>query len=70
MTDTSHLVALHTNLCNSKARLATAKGSEIAIRTVWVAQLEKEIAGELAFLGLTSGTVEMSDDDLLAELTA
>jgi hypothetical protein len=72
MTDTSHLVALHQNLSAEKARLAaaTAEG-DIALRTVWVAQLEREIAAERAFLGLTADEpVDMSDDELLAELEA
>ena len=68
MIDYSHLDALELNLSHERARLneATKKG-EIELRTVWVKQLEKEIAGERNFLGLGESS-EVSDDDLLAEL--
>lgn len=68
----AHLTALHINLSSERARLAAATSpKEIALRTVWVAQLEKEVAGEMAFLGMSAAPVaEMSDDDLLAELSA
>ncbi len=64
---TDHLTALSRRLGNEKAALATAKGAqEIELRTVWIAQIEKEIASEYAFLGIEP----MSDDELLAELMA
>lgn len=64
---TDHLTALSRRLGNEKAALAVAKGAqEIALRTVWIAQIEKEIASEYAFLGIEP----MSDDELLAELMA
>ncbi len=64
---TDHLTALSRRLGNEKAALAVAKGAqEIALRTVWIAQIEKEIATEHVFLG----TEPMSDDELLAELMA
>lgn len=69
--DTSHLVALHEHLSRERARLATAKSDEErALRQVWVAQAERELEGELKFLGMDGGAevAEISDDDLLAEL--
>lgn len=77
MYDTSHYAALMTRLSNEKAYLAAAtKQSEIELRTVWIAQIEKEIQGEVEFLSSkginvyqTSSEVDnMSEDDLLAEL--
>ena len=74
MQDTSHLTALHTGLMNAKARLAAAKNEgEIALRKVWVSQLEKEIASECKFLGMANISIvdeELSVDELLAELLA
>ena len=74
MTDTTHLMALISNLSNERARLAAAtKAQEIELRTVWVRQLEKEINGEERFLGMTEtdfNAPEMSNEDLLAELMA
>lgn len=68
-----HLNALRLNLSNERSRLGSATAQfERDLRTVYVAQLEKEVAGELAFLGLPSeGMFEpVSDNDLLAELLA
>ena len=72
MTDLSHLNALNLRLSHERARLASAKAGEKAQRQVWIAQIEREIANERAFLGLTDASqgVEMSDDDLLAALGA
>lgn len=72
MTDTSHLVALHNGLAHEKDRLSKAKtDSERAIRTVWVKQLEREVADEYTFLGMAqdSELETLSDDDLLAALS-
>jgi hypothetical protein len=67
--NTEHLDALELSLSHERARLATAtKKSEIAQRTVWVQQIEKEIAGEKAFLGIRDSVCTMSDDELMAEL--
>lgn len=68
--DTTHLTALHEGLCREKARLAAAKTeSERQLRTVWVTQLEREIAGEMKFLGIAETVdCDLSDDDLLKEL--
>jgi hypothetical protein len=67
----THLDALELNLSNERARLAAATSpKEIAMRRVWVAQLEKEVAGELAFLGKSAPTLHMSDDELFRELSA
>lgn len=51
MYDTTHYVALMTRLSNEKGYLALAnKQSEIEMRTVWIKQIEKEIAQEAKFL--------------------
>ena len=74
---TEHYVALLNNLSSEKKRLADATSqAEIELRSVWVKQLEKEIAHEVEFLaskgiGVYAATNEvddMSDDDLLNEL--
>lgn len=72
MRDTTHLVALLEGLSKEKARLSAArKPSEIAIRSVWVSQLESEVANEYKFLGMTpdSELPEMSDNELLVALS-
>jgi hypothetical protein len=63
--NTTHLIALQTRLSHEKVRFAT-DGSEI--RKVWIAQVEKEIAREMAHLGMESVLPEMTDDELLREL--
>ncbi len=70
MVDLTHLNALELNLSHERVRLANAKtNSEHALRTVWVSQLEKEIAGEYRFLGLTpEPACELTLDEILAEL--
>lgn len=74
MTDTAHLVALVTRLGSERQALANARADqERALRTVWVAQCEKEVNGEEAFLGFPVtdySAPEMSADELLAELLA
>ena len=61
----THLSALQTKLSNERMRLADSKSaSEVTLRKIWIEQLEKEIAGEKAFVA----EVEKSDDELLAEL--
>lgn len=71
MTDTSHLDALNLRLSHERGYLAAAKSNkERALRRVWIAQIEKEIAAELAFLSKSGDLPEMSDDDLLAALAA
>jgi hypothetical protein len=69
--DTSHLNALELGLSHERDRLAKAKTeSERTMRAVWVAQREKEIAQEKAFLGIADETLpDLSDDELLAALT-
>lgn len=66
--DTTHLTALETRLSHEKARFA-ADGSEI--RKVWISQIEKEIAHEREFLGMSVELElpEMTDAELLAELS-
>ena len=72
MTDFSHLDALQLNLSHERERLAKAKRpQEIALRTVWVAQYEREIAAEYAFLGIDPNVdCNLSTDELFDELLA
>jgi hypothetical protein len=68
--DTSHLNALQLRLSNERNYLAKAKTEgERALRKVWIAQIEKEIAGEEKFLAKQEPEVEMTDDELLAALS-
>lgn len=69
--DTSHMNALRVRLSHERVRLANAKkAGDIALRTVWVAGIEKEISAEMVFLGLVEDDAEMTDDELLAALAA
>ena len=74
MTDFSHLNALEFRLHNERQRLAASRTEkERAMRTVWVAGIEREIAAEYAFLGLEPAPAsldEITDDELLRELGA
>lgn len=64
-----HLNALINTLNKEQSRLNNAKSSdEIAIRTVWVNQLKKEVAKEKEFIGYVE--CDLTDDELLAELMA
>jgi len=59
-----HLNALRMRLSNERVRLAGAQSQkERDLRSVWIAQIEKEIAHEETF-----HAVDMSDDELLAAL--
>ena len=69
--DTAHLNALHLRLSHERGYLAAAKTEkEREMRRVWIAQIEKEIADEQRFLGIETTAVEMSDDELMKELSA
>jgi hypothetical protein len=75
--DTTHLDALEVGLSHERARLSASKSRhERELRTVWVAQLEKQISDEIKFLGLDAADLaareisNMTDDELLAELMA
>lgn len=70
MTDFTHLAALETRLSHERGYLAAAKtAGERALRSVWIAQIEKEIAGEKKFLGIDDADLlDMTDDELLAAL--
>ncbi len=72
MRDTSHLQALITRLGNEQGYVAKAKSQqEIELRPVWIAQVRAEIAREEELLGMVPATADMmTDDELLAELTA
>jgi len=62
----THLDSLQLILSNERNYLAKAKtAGERELRKVWIAQIEKEIADEAKFI---SADVEMTDDELLAEL--
>lgn len=65
----THLNALELRISHEREYLANAKtDQERILRRVWIQQVEKEIAGERKFLGLTDELPELSDDELLAEL--
>lgn len=68
--DLSHLNALEYGLHNESMRLKEAKSQgEIELRSVWVNQLEKQVTDERIRLGMIQQeSVEMSDNELLAEL--
>lgn len=68
--DFSHLNALEYRHNNESMRLANARSeSEISLRTVWLAQLAKEISDERSRLGLGDRTeVEITESELMAEL--
>lgn len=66
--NTTHLNALELHLSNERERLRLEPSK---LREVWVAQLEREITAEKAFLGITETTMpEMTDEELLAALTS
>lgn len=71
MIDNQHLHALELHLSNERTRLAGSKtASESRYRQVLVAQLEKEIADERKFLGISEPMPinQIDDDELLNEL--
>ena len=69
--DMTHLNALNVRLSNERIRLSNAKtAKEQAQRAVWVRQIEREIAGEIAFMGKVEELPAMTDDELLTELLA
>lgn len=70
--DLTHLHALELRLSHERARLGDGSGRGADLRRVWVAQLEREIAGERAHLGLlpTAAAPDLTDDDLLGALGA
>lgn len=65
-----HLEALRLRLSHERVRLAKAKTErEKELYEVRVKQCEKEIEGELNFLGLKEETLpEMTADEIMAEL--
>ena len=61
-----HLSALQLRLSNERIRLSQATNrGEIELRSVWVTQMEKEVEGELKFVGQHN---TLSADELLKEL--
>ena len=71
MTDLSHLNALQLRLSHERDRMnSETRPRAITYRNVQISQIEKEIAGELKFLGIEEAPESaMSDDELLAALT-
>jgi hypothetical protein len=69
---TTHLDALRLRLSNTRARLATQTTTTgRRAFAVLVAQCEREVAGEIAFLRANHDAIYAgTDDDLLAELLA
>ena len=68
----THLDALRIRLSHERVRLSEAKSDkEKELRAVWVAQIEKEIAGEMKFLGISEvsdDVKKMTDEEILSEL--
>lgn len=65
----NHLDALELRLSHEREYLRQATTEEErAMRAVWVAQIEKEIAAERQLLGMDTGVPDLSDDDLLSAL--
>ena len=70
-TNTTHLNAIRLRLSNERTRLASASSeSERQLRATWVVGIERELAGEFAFLGLQPDPQfgGIDDDELLEEL--
>jgi hypothetical protein len=66
-----HLDALRLRLSSERLRLASAGSeNERALRDVWAAQIEREIAAEWAFLAKSEDMPELNDEELLAALGA
>jgi hypothetical protein len=71
--DTSHFAALHSRVARMRADLAgrTMSREENRLRRVWLAQSEKELAGEYEFLCETECTGalrELTIEELAKEL--
>lgn len=69
--DTSHLWAIRVRLSNERCRLEKARSdSDRGQREVLIAGIERELKGELEFLGLPpdSPPDDIDEDALLAEL--
>lgn len=61
-----HIDALQLRLSNERQRLSEAKSAgEIALRTQWVLQIQREIVAEGGFVEVRE---PMTDDELFAEL--
>ena len=69
-TPAHHLDALQLRLSNERARLANAQNvKERELRSVWIMQIEREIAHELQTFGPVNPAIDNLDDDgLLAAL--
>lgn len=73
MVNTDHLGQLFIGLAHERRRLSEATTEhERSLRSVWVAQLEREINGEERFLGVPEtdfAAALPSIDDIFAELS-
>jgi len=69
-TPAQHLDALQLRLSNERVRLANAQNvTERGLRSVWIMQIEREIAHELQTFGSVNPAIDNLDDDgLLAAL--
>ena len=67
-----YLHALQLRLSRQRGYLRVAKADgERQLRAVWISQIEKEIRDQRKFLGLPDeAELEMTDDEILAELMA
>ena len=72
--DLSHLDAIQSRIGREKARMAAATSeNERAFRAREIKAAEKELAAEYKFLGIAPLSLDeilLSDDELLAELSA
>lgn len=75
--NTEHYAALITRLGNEKEYLSVAKSAdEKELRSIWIKQIEEEIADEEEFLkskginvySISSDVDDISEDDLMKEL--
>lgn len=67
--DFAHLHALEVRLSHERVRLAASRtANERALRTVWVAQIEREIADIVR--SADDDAASMTDDEILAALQA
>lgn len=66
---TNHLDALMLRLSHERERLAIASSAgERSLRSVWIAQIEREIASEELVLGINKQALTIDDDALLDAL--
>lgn len=65
----SHLDVLELRLSHERCRLAGSKTTaEQSLRKAWITQIEREIAAEYHFLGMSQAELVLADEELLAAL--